>query len=252
MTGCTNPKAANYSKTATQDDGSCLYLYHTKEDGVCHLFKEATDVTRQDFTASYSMMLGEWTFFHDYIADDFITARNGLYGVKHNSIFQHNVGPYGKYYDDTVHPFFVDVVVTEGSESLLSALQWVSEVIDSTGKDREDVTFSHITVWNNYQCTGRIPAASAFKDLQYAHMRRSHGVWNFNELRDVVKNNDSQFLLDLFRDYAVDPNAINVNLPWYRKAILRDDHFVVRLEFDNTQNYNILLHQLGALMDKPL
>lgn len=250
MTGCTNPKAANYSGTATEDSGSCLYV--EKVEGVCHLFREAQDTYREDFTASYSLIVGDWVFFHDYIPDDYITTRNRLYSVKNNRFYEHNAGPHGVYYDPEPKPFFVDLVVTENKETLLSALQWVTEVIDNTGKDRETMTFTHITVWNNYQCTGRIPASSAFRNLGYAHMRKSRGVWNFNSLRDIVKDNETSFLLDLFRDFAVDSTKVDVNLPWYRKALLRDDHFVVRLEFDNTQDMSILLHQVGALMDKPM
>jgi hypothetical protein len=245
-----NPKAANYSASVTEADGSCLFV--KKVEGVCHLFRQAQDIVHQDFTASYSIVVGDWAFFHDYIADDYITMRNRLFSVKNNSVFEHNKGPYGMYYTQTPKSFFIDLVVTEQRETLLSALQWLSEVLDSTGKEREHMTFTHITVWNNTQCTGRIPATSAFKNLQYDHMRKSRGVWNFNSLRDIVKDNDTAFLLDLFRDFAVDNAKVDVNLPWYRKGLLRDDHFIVRLEFDNTQNYNIILHQLGALMDKPL
>lgn len=250
MTGCMNPKAANYNPAATIADDTCLFV--RKIEGTCHLFRKAQDTVQQSFTASYSLAVGDWTFFHDYIADDYITTRNKLLSVKNNSIFEHNIGPHGMYYDTTPKSFFVDVVVTEQKETILSALQWITEVLDATGKDREHVTFTHVTVWNNNQCTGRIAAATAFKNLQYDHMRKTRGAWSFNSLRDIVKDNDTAFLFDLFGDYAVDSTKVDVNLPWYRKALLRDDHFVVRLEFDNVQDYNILLHQVGALMDKPL
>lgn len=247
MIGCNNPAAANYTPGATKDNGSCLYVKNV--GGICYLFKEPTESLREDFTCSYSLLVGDWVFFHGYIPDKYIQTRDQLYSLKDNELYKHNVGPYGRFYGTNPESFYIDLVVTDNKESILSSLQWVTEVLDSNGKDKEHLTFTHVTIWNNYQCSGRIPTAQAFKDLSYSTMRKSRGVWNFNDFRDVVKNNEDGFLKDIFNDFAVDTTKIDVNLPWYKRQLLMDDHFLIRLEYDNTQDYNIILHQVGATMN---
>jgi hypothetical protein len=250
MIGCNNPAAANYLAGATEGDLSCLYTKNV--NGTCYLFREAQDSVREDFTASYSLLAGDWVFFHGYTPDHYIVARDQLYTLKDNELYKHNAGAYGMYYKNTPEPFFIDIVVTNRKEEILAALQWVTEVLDANNKDKEHLTFTHVTVWNNYQCSGRVLLDNVFKDLSYATHRKSKGVWNFNDFRNVVTNNEESFLKDIFNDYSVDTTKISTTLPWYEKQLLMDDHFVIRLEYDNTQNYNIILHQHGAIMDKSM
>lgn len=250
MIGCNNPSAGNYNPLANQADTSCLYLRSV--EGVCYLFRDIQDGVREDFTASYSQLLGDWVFFHGYHPDHYIITRDQLFTMKDNEFYKHNAGPYGQFYGASPESFFVDLVITDQKESILSSLQWISEVLDASGKDKEHSTFTHVTVWNNYQCTGRITLDNLFLNLQSITSRKSKGAWNFNDLRDIVIDNEQSFLKGIFEDYAVDITKINVNLPWYSKQLLQDDHFVVRLEYDNTENLNILLHRTGALLDKTL
>lgn len=250
LPGCNNPSAANYNPLATEADNTCLYVKHV--EGVCYLFKDIQDGVKEYITASYAHLVGDWVFFHGYHPDHYILTRDQLFTIKDNVFYKHNAGPRGKYYTDEVQPFMVDIVVTEQREAILSSLQWLSEVLDSSGKDKEQQTFTHITIWNNYQCTGKILLDTAFHNLQSQTSRKTKGAWNYNDIRDIVVNNDSPFLKTIFEDYAVDLTKINVALPWYRKQLLQDDHFIVRLEYDNTADQDILLHQLGALLDKTM
>jgi hypothetical protein len=250
MIGCSNPSAANYTPGATQDNLSCLYL--KKVEGICYLFRDIQDGIDESFTASYSHLVEDWVFFHGYIPDGYIQTRDKLFTLKDNELYQHNSGPYGKFYGATPESFFVDIVVSEQKESILSALQWVTEVLDPQEKDKEHKTFTHITVWNNYQCTGRIALSDVFLDLQNVSNRKSKGAWNFNDIRSVVVNNEESFLKTIFEDFTVDPTKINVNLPWYEKQLMMDDHFIVRFEYDNQEDLNIILHQSGALLDKTM
>jgi hypothetical protein len=247
MIGCNNPSAANYQSGATTGDDSCLYL--RKVEGVCYLFRDIQDGVREDFTVSYSAALSDWVFFHTYKPDFYLESRNQLYTIKDNAIYKHNSGPFGKFYEEVPSSFFIDVVLTEGKETLLAAVQWVTEVLTASGKDQEHFTFTHVTAWNNYQCTGRLTTESAFKDLSYESMRKSKGAWSFNLLRDALKNNDDEFLDTLFNNFAVKTSQLAVNLPWYKRQLLQDDHFVVRLEFDNILDLQINLMDVGASMD---
>jgi hypothetical protein len=247
MTGCTNPAAANYTPGSHDDNGSCLYV--KKVAGTCYLFREPTDNTREDFTCSYSLLVGDWVFFHGYIPDKYVVTRDQLYSLKNNQLYKHNKGPFGVYYSTTPQSFFIDLVVTERKETILASLQWVTEVLDAAGKDKEHLTFTHVTIWNNYQCSGRVPVSKIFRNLSNQTSRKTKGTWNFNDFRDVLKNNEDGFLKSIFEDFAVDTTKIDVNLPWYERQLLVDDHFIIRLEYDNTENYNIILHQVGATMN---
>lgn len=243
--GATHPAAKNYNPLATVDDGSGFYL--RKVGDVCMAFSEISGVRRENITVSYSPVAENWVFFHGYHPDQYIEDRNQLLTVKNNQLYKHNAGPYGLFYEDEPQSFMVDLVLRAERESILSAVHWVSEIL-LAGKDQELETFTHITIWNNNQCTGRIPLSTVMEDLE-AQVRKGKGAWSFNDFRDVVINHNLPFLKSIFEDYAVDETAIDVTLPWYEKELLVDDHFIVRLEFSNGTNNQILLHQYGATLD---
>ena len=245
MTGPTNPSAVNYDPAATEDDGSGLYL--RKVNGACMLFSEVPDILPRHFTVSYSPIAENWVFFHGYYPNQYVQTRNQLYTVYGNRMYKHNAGPPGMYYGPDPLPFFVDLVVVARNESILSAIQWVTEVL-AGGKDQEHDTFTHITVWNNNQCTGRIQLSTVMEDLQ-VQTRKSKGYWNFNSLRDIVADHGVQFLEDLLQDFAVKEDALDVTLPWYEKELLVDSHFIIRLEYDNTSAKKIVFHSYGATLD---
>jgi hypothetical protein len=245
MTGPTNPSAVNYDPAATEDDGSGLYL--RKVDGACMLFSEVPEVLPRHFTVSYSPIAENWVFFHGYFPNQYLQTREQLYTVHGNKLYKHNAGPPGLYYGTAPEPFFLDLVVVSKRESILSAIQWVTEVF-LADKDQELETFTHITVWNNNQCTGRL-ALSTVMEYVSAQTRKSQGHWNFNMLRDIVIDHDVAFLEDLLQDFAVIDTAIDVTLPWYEKELLVDNHFIIRLEYGNTENKKIVFHSYGATLD---
>lgn len=257
--GCTNPNAVNYNTGATVEDYSCLYLF--KNNGNCHLFKDVLPGAIEDksFTLSYSVLGNNWVFFHDYFADMYIHTHQYLYSLKDNSIYKHNDGAPGVYYDPTPHPFFIDIVFTtevrrklgqvtsdifrESGDLLLESVQWVTEFLQAK-TEQPFQTLTHISIWDSKQHTGRLSTANAFKDLQFKTMRRTQGAWSFNDFRDVLQANGSAFLLDLFNDYKLDASQVPANIPWYNRKMLQDQWFCVRFEFDNTSGQQLLVHDM--------
>lgn len=259
MTGCLNPNAVNYNSASDAEDYSCLYLF--KHNGTCHLFKDVLPDSIQDksFTMSYSVLGSNWVFFHDYYPDMYIHTHTELYTLKDNSIYKHNDGAPGKYYNDIPSSFFIDLVFTtevrrkmgqvssdvfkESGDMLLESVQWVTEFL-ANKTDQTYKTLTHISIWNSMQHTGRISTTDAFENVQYKKKRRTQGAWSLNAFRDLLQANGSAFLLDLFNDYKLDTSQVPQNIPWYNKKTLQDQWFCIRFEFDNTSGQQLVLHDM--------
>ena len=108
--------------------------------------------------------------------------------------------------------------------------------------EKEWETLTHISIWNSQQHTGRISLASIFEDLQYKTTRRTKGEWSFDDFRNVLKDRGPQFLMDIFNNYAL-ISATAGDKGWYDKELLEDKYFVIRFEYDNQANKELILHQ---------
>lgn len=243
MQGCLNPNAINYNPLATEDDHSCQYVL-TGKGGATYLFSDYKELRRTSFTLSYSIEGNAWVFFHDYLPDFYFHTREQLWTLKGNGIYKHNAGKPGVYYDGEPKPFFIDVVFKSDSDLLLETVQWITEnlkdSIDLSGNDQEWDTFTHISIWNSQQHSGRI----ALRDLPAPDQpyRKTQGEWTFNDFRNVLGTRGVQFLLDIFYDYALDTTQ-TADKGFYDQEMLEDKYFVVRFEFDNQSGNQMLLHQ---------
>jgi len=197
---------------------------------------------------SHSIEGNSWVFFHDYIPDFYFHTREQLWSINNQSFYKHNAGPFGKYYDKDVKPFFIDVVFKSDSDLILETIQWITEVIkesaDNSQTELEWNTLTHISIWNSQQHTGRIALQDIFLNLRYQTHRKTQGQWSFNSFRDIIKERGLQFLKDIFNDYALDDTTVDLFKPWYDKAIMEDKYFVVRFEFDNSINKQLILHDV--------
>lgn len=246
MQGCTNPYAVNYNSAATEDDGSCVFLYRI--NGTCYAFQSEPAIRDESFTVSRSVEDGNWVFYHDYIPDFYFRTRSGLFSIKNKRIYRHNEGAPGKYYSSTPVSFFMDLVFAQGQDMILNTVNWISEVLDTLETEQEFETFTHITVWNNQQCTGRI-ALSELKDvLEYVTSSKTQGYWSFNDFKDMILTRDGDFLKDLFNNFSVKTEKLASSRPWYDEALMEDRYFIVRLEYDNTSGNTVLLH--GATINQ--
>jgi hypothetical protein len=131
---------------------------------------------------------------------------------------------------------------------ILNSVQWMTEVLDNQ-KELEYSTLTHITIWNNQQCTGRIPLTDIYKDLAYQRTK-SVGEWSFNDFRDMVKTYGVEFLRDLFNNYNVIEDEINLNKPWYEQGVMEGKFFTIRFEFDNTTGKQLILHEAKISANK--
>jgi hypothetical protein len=247
--GCTNPNAANYNPVANQDDGSCYYL--NKVNGVCYAFEDAAGLIDESFTLSWSVIDSNWVFFHDFIADMYFSTRESSFSLNNGKIYRHNVGAPGIYYGNTVpFSFLVDVCfhadTDKAIEQTLNTLNWITEVVNADGSSSPFETLTHITVWNSYQCSGRITLSQVFQDLAY-EVRKTAGRWSFNDFRNQLTTQGVAFLQNIFNNFALAPGAIPPSpLPWYEQQLLEDNYFIVRFEFDNTSGKKLYLLDVNA------
>lgn len=252
MFGCTNPEAINYNPLADQSDGSCTFLQSV--GGVCYAFDEFAsedNVGDQSFTLSYSIESNAWVFYHDYVPDFYLTTRQQLYTLKNNSLWKHNKGAHGNFYKGTNEPFFIDIVFNFDTDVLLNSVQWITKVLNVESKVLEFSTFTHITVWNDRQCTGKIPITQ-FLPLKPDGVSKNLSEFSFNELLDIVKLDGEFFMKSIFENFRPDPDTLDSEMPWYDKKYLEGRHFIMRLEFDNTQDNTLSLHAVDATTDQTI
>jgi hypothetical protein len=231
--GCTNPNAVNFNPSATEDDGSCVYLI--KKGDECLRFEELEEQENKSFTLSFSLFNQAWVFFHDYQPDFYVHTRNDLYALSGRSLFKTNEGSPGNYGFGT-KPFFVDIAFPYGIEALLDSIQWLSEIHDKPYK-----TITHISAWNSTQHSGRITVIDILDNLEFKNVQKSKAEWTISLLRSVIKESGVDFLESLFNNFALKSSQTTV-LPWYEQAILEDNYVVVRLEFDNSSGDTIFIH----------
>lgn len=206
------------------------------------------------FTASFSIVGHSWAFYHDYVPDMYFHTREKLWSIKNNRIWKHNDGAPGLYYNEVPQPFFIDIVFNGDSDMLLETITWMTEMVQGnvgiSDNDTEWSTLTHITIWNSQQHTGRIALKTVFENLQYEDMRKTQGQWTFNDFRNILIDRNIQFLTSVFNDYLVDPAMVDSNKPWYEAELLEDKYFVVRFEFDNISQKQIILHSINAQVVK--
>ena len=242
--GCNQLSADNFDSNATSWDHSTCY-YILKILGQCLLFKDPEQVDRS-FTLSHSADSDNWVFFHGFFPDFYVHTKKKLHNIKDQDMYTHNEGSYGVYHnEDEVQSFFIDVAFRAEEELILETVNWISSVLtdsyDASNIGSEWDTLTHISVWNSQQHTGRIALQDVFADIQYSTSRTTNGKWSFNDFRNTLADRGTQFLLSLFENYELDPAMVGTK-EWYEKELLQDKYMIVRFEFDNSIQKQLLLH----------
>lgn len=215
-----------------------------------------------NFTWSYSNILnkGGWISTHDYVFDCAFSTRNNLFSIKEGKLYRHNsLTNKGKYYTIDTKSSYIDIVfnpynilsqdnktgkrVFRDDAIYLNTISWNTDVITNTLLSELYKTFTHITVWNQYQHSSRITLD--YNDLLFTsniNSRNAETNWSTNSFRDLVKTKSLPFIQDIFNNFGEISSNIDPTIPWYEQERFNNRWFIVRFEHDNTTNNKILMH----------
>jgi hypothetical protein len=205
-------------------------------------------ITKKDsnyeFTLSFCNSV--WISEHDYSPHSLVYNRSGLFAVDNNlnKLFKHN-NPLNKciYYDGQIKESYIDVVFNESPDitKTLRSVNWLSDTTKLDGTVLREETLTHIIVFNNSQCSGIIDL-KANKNLWFgSDARNVEETWNFNDFRDLLKNNTLP-ILDNKNELIL--SNINNSKSWFDKSLFISKFVIIRFIKDNLTQNN--LHIIGV------
>ncbi len=182
-----------------------------------------------------------WACFHDYIPDSFFSQRQQLYSIKSGKLFRHNTGQYGKYYDNQVKPFVIDVPFRSDKPFVTNTARW------TTVTEEEFKTITHIAIYNTYQCTGRIPIVQA--SWINKNIRKLKAEFHFDYLRNELNLRVNNFLSEPYQFREINSSLLGTK-EWHKKEELSGKFIVVRLEDNNNTNSELSLLDVGVTVEQ--
>lgn len=165
------------------------------------------------FTISYNEMLQNFESFYDYKPTLYLEYGRRLLSVspyENNKAYVHNEGLYGQYYDTLISTSKLHTILAQPYHinKIWNNLSWFGEVYDLNGNDKFDVTLDRIKYFNNYQ-----------------------------ESPTVFLANDAKRRMRTWR--TIIPRELDNSLSRFRNPWLE-----CVLEYDNTNGYRHILHEL--------
>lgn len=181
--------------------------------------------TTKDFTLSYSLLNNKWISHHNYSPNSIFPIDRRLFGFDNSKttvqLHEHNVGPYGTYYNNPTQPFSIDVVLNYPP---IIAKVYDNLAIDTTSYDGATVnrldTFKLIRVTNDFQDSSNINLVCG--DI-------------FDDGSNVSKI-QNKFQL------AIPRNSVNTNPDFPDR--MRDGYLQTHLEYPNTDNYKLIINSI--------
>jgi hypothetical protein len=235
-------------------------LEDIKNNRVLMFFKTPNN----NFTWSYSNILnkGAWISSHSYVADCAFSTRNNIFSFKDGKLYKHNSlvnkGLYylpskeSSYIDVTFNPYNILTTDTKTGKRVfkddsiyLNTVSWNTDLIANNTASKLYNTFTHITVWNQYQHSSRITLD--YNDLLFTSNNNSRNAetnWTTNTFRDLVKDKALPFIQDIFNNFMEINSNIDPAIPWYEQERFNNRWFTVRFEYDNSENNKLVIHSL--------
>jgi len=167
------------------------------------------------FTISYNEIIDAFESFYDYKPALYLNNGRRLLSVNpydNNSVYEHNVGDYCKYYDQPESRSTLNLLLADKGliTKIYNNLAYKSELYDTNNQDIYDETFNRLRFYNEYQDTGLI-------NLNDNNIKRRIRTWHHTIGRDK------------------DHRLSRMRNPWLQ----------LLLEFDNNNDKRIILHELA-------
>jgi len=163
------------------------------------------------FTLSYNEATQSFVSFHSYAPSKYISRGNTLLTTDPTNglLYKQYNGDYNKFYE-TIYPSYIILNINPEptSDCIFDNVNYKSEVY-LNGIDQPNITLSKIQAYNEYQDSGLIPLTEGR---------------NYNLRRK-------------FRDW-------NALIPRQERIRIRNPYIYLKLQFDNPNNYELILHNL--------
>jgi len=170
-------------------------------------------------TINFNEMSNSFESFHDYHPSIYMNKGHKLYSTAPNlnEVWEHDKGPYQTFYGE-YFPSFITLQVNPESnlDCVFNNIEYKSEMyLDDV--DQPEATLSHITAWNEYQRTNRLPLVLGrnknlrrkFRNWQAQIPRqagsrdRIRNPWIFLKLELDRKDNLKMILHDIIIHYSI-------------------------------------------------
>ena len=218
------------------------------------------DQANDDVIVSYNLDLSNWTSFHDYRWTGAVSTQNRMFSFGHRfqstdtfetKIFEHNIltEPFTKFHGGNGllrRDAFIDAVLRYQDGVVFSNVNWYTKAMDHAeatyGFVNHDTTFTHATIYNDYQCSGEVALVRTVQSTlvdRTANLRSDDYVWRWNDFRDKVENRTLRFVET---DGTIIQSNISNSLNWFQQRRIVGNHATVRLRFDNTSDSTIGLY----------
>jgi hypothetical protein len=214
------------------------------------------------FTSSFSMLSKAFVSFHSYISNSYLNMNNKFYSITNSestvNVYQHNNGPHCNYYGIT-NNFVVEFVINRASNrgKVFDNIYLNMDVIDENNN-----IYIHKRPYN-------VPSGRV--DWMYAYNLRKHsGKINLKYSSSIldtkttsealVKFVDRLYQIDVpfdavidntqpvCNDFTGDPVLTNINQNALFKGRIKGDYGIIRLSFNNIDDYKIALHSVDCYL----
>lgn len=193
----------------------------------------------RSYTISYSFLSNSWVSFHDYIPSVVFTHDNDVISIDNNqypsvSLFKHNKGKHGTYYDGLPASSEVVAIIRPDSDGLSELVfdNMVFEVdFENNGVVLTNEFFNRFSFWNKIQYSGihqTVMTSNNRFDINVIYKSKAYRVRGL--LSSTI--DDSK---DIF-----DPT--NIDLSMQNKSRLKGKYVMVKLEYDNEFDYHFALN----------
>lgn len=201
--------------------------------------------TKNAFTIGYNDIIDAYTSFYSFTPAVYVNDYVSIFTPTDalNNLYRHDVGKHATYYDVT-YPSKLTLIVNQApaETKVFDNYEIVCESIDSTGIHQTNDGFSRIRLYNDYQNTDfqTLPI-----DGTKPIAKRKERTWNLSNLRNRVlyisSNSPDIFSNSELSTYTLLPPQINLGDKVFGER-MRDKYLIADLEYDNTPDYNFILH----------
>lgn len=202
-----------------------------------------------EFTASFSPDIKGWICQHDYSPNFILYNRSGLYAIDNSpgspQLFLHNSSNNKCiFYDGVKKESYIEYVDNDARDKTkgYETVNWITSIRQGT-VDFAKETITHLIVYNNYQCSGKITLSIEAGLWYNQDARNVQQSWSFNNFRDIIINQDNAFL-------DIKNQLINTNLnslkEWFEQSKFISKFVVVRLIHDNQNQKEVNITLVGT------